>query len=221
MVVSRSAEDRALPIESELCDQFGITRGVLREAMKALVGKGLVEMRPRTGTRVRPRHLWNHLDPDVLRWSAALDRDRTVVELNELRAAVEPAAAALAALHAGADTLARIWRDFFRMEDAAGRGDLDAFIEADARFHEGVLGAGGNEMFRSLSHAIEAVLRESFVVTTTSIDEVAPSLPLHRAVAASIAAGQPSDARAAMNAVIAATELRIGQDREGLTTIDG
>lgn len=219
MVVARPATEAMLPIEPELCEQFDITRGVLREAMKSLVGKGLVEVRPRAGTRVRPRHLWNNLDPDVLRWSAERDRERTVVELNELRQAVEPTAAALAAMHAGPEQVSLIWRQFFRMEEAAERRDLVDFIEADTRFHEAVLGAGANELFRSLGHAIDAVLRESFRVTATSIDDVTPSLPLHRVVAASISSRMPDEASEAMRSVVGATVRRIGQDRHGLNTV--
>lgn len=215
MVVSRSRSEPSLPIEPELCEQLGVSRGVLREAMKSLVGKGLVEVKPRAGTRVRPRHLWNNLDPDVLRWSAEVDRERTVVELNELRRAVEPTAAALAAMHADSAQVSLIWRQYFQMENAAGRGDLDGFIEADTRFHEAVLGAGGNELFRSLGHAIDSVLRESFRATAAEIADVTSSLPLHRVVAASISSRMPDEASDAMRAVIAATVRRIGQDRHG------
>src|SRR5699024_5417201 len=102
--------------------------------------------------RVRPRHLWNNLDPDVLRWSAEVDPDRTIVELNELRQAIEPMAAMLAARHADPDDLSALWRHFVRMEDAAKVRDRSAFVDADALFHAAVLGAGGNEMFRSLGH---------------------------------------------------------------------
>lgn len=219
MVVSRPASEPALPIEPELCEQLGVSRGVLREAMKSLVGKGLVEVRPRAGTRVRPRHLWNNLDPDVLRWSAEIDRERTVIELNELRRAVEPTAATLAAMHADPAQVSLIWRQYFRMEDAASRGDLDGFIEADTQFHEAVLGAGGNELFRSLGHAIDAVLRESFRATATEIEDVTSSLPLHRAVAASISSRMPGEAGEAMLGVIGATVRRIGQDRQGVNAV--
>jgi len=219
MVVSRPETEPALPIEPELCEQFGITRGVLREAMKSLVGKGLIEMKPRAGTRVRPRRLWNHLDPDVLRWTSEFDGERTIVELNELRRAIEPTAAALAALHAGPEQLSLIWRHFFQMEDAAERRDLAAFVDADALFHEAVLDAGGNEMFRSLGHAVDAVLRKSFTVTAATIEDVTPSLPLHREVAASISGSSPAEAADAMRTVVGATVRRIGQDRQGLNTV--
>ncbi|GAB3815854.1 FadR/GntR family transcriptional regulator [Tessaracoccus terricola] len=217
MVLQQESANPVLPIEPELCEMFGVSRSVLREAMKSIAAKGLIEVRPRVGTRIRPRHLWNNLDPDVLRWSAAQDRERTIVELNELRQAIEPAAAALAARHANADERSEIWDHYLRMEDAVRDRDLASFIEADTRFHTGILGAGGNELFRSLGHAIDVVLQDSFRSEAASIDDVASSIPLHRAVAAAITGCLPDEAAAAMRAVVGFTLQRIGQDRQGFS----
>src|SRR5882757_9951537 len=90
-----------LPRETELSQRLGVSRTALREAIKVLAGKGLVESRPKTGTRVRPRSDWNFLDPDVLSWRYAggVSAD-DVRALFELRRAIEPMSAALAAQRA-------------------------------------------------------------------------------------------------------------------------
>src|ERR1700709_2186728 len=97
----------ALPSEMQICAMMDVSRTVVREAIRTLNGKGLVESRPKSGTRVRPPQQWNQLDPDVLRWRLETsDMDSYLTKLFQLRCAVEPAAAALAAGSAGAEGLA-------------------------------------------------------------------------------------------------------------------
>src|ERR1700747_2136427 len=93
-----------LPPEMQICEMMDVSRTVVREAIRTLTGKGLIESRPKSGTRVRPPEQWNQLDPDVLRWHLETENmDRYLAKLFQLRSAVEPAAAALAATHAGED----------------------------------------------------------------------------------------------------------------------
>src|SRR5437867_4809520 len=94
-----------LPAEPEL----GASRTVVREAIKVLAAKGLVESRPKTGTRVRPRESWNLLDPDVLAWlqDGAVSED-LLRKLTEVRRIIEPAAAELAAARADGRDLAAL-----------------------------------------------------------------------------------------------------------------
>jgi DNA-binding FadR family transcriptional regulator len=93
----------ALPNEARLCADLSISRTALREAIRVLAAKGLIETEPRTGTRVRPRESWNLLDPDILGWRAAaapdLDFGRSLLEARHI---IEPAAAELAAKRATA-----------------------------------------------------------------------------------------------------------------------
>src|SRR4249920_2142636 len=94
----------SLPNEADLCTQLGVSRTIVREATKVLASKGLLESRPKTGTRVRPPESWNLLDPDVLAWQwAAMPRAEFVREIFELRRAFEPTVAALAAMRASKD----------------------------------------------------------------------------------------------------------------------
>src|SRR5438045_4398517 len=92
------APGEALPNEEELCRELGISRTALRESVKVLAAKGLVESRPRIGTRVRASECWNLLDPDVLAWRCATSPEPSfALQLNEMREIIEPASAALAA----------------------------------------------------------------------------------------------------------------------------
>jgi len=96
-----------LPSEMQICEMMDVSRTVVREAIRTLTGKGLVEARPKSGTRVRPPEQWNQLDPDVLRWRLETsDMDSYLTKLFQLRCAVEPAAAALAATSAGETDIA-------------------------------------------------------------------------------------------------------------------
>src|SRR5271169_572482 len=126
--------DNPIPIEAELCRQYGASRPVLREAVKMLAAKGLLGARPRRGTWVQPEEKWNLLDPDVLGW--LLERKYSpalLIEFTEIRLAVEPGAATLAARVAGPEEKAAIRHGIERMQ-AADRGDDDP-LDSDIAFH--------------------------------------------------------------------------------------
>ena len=96
-----------LPTEGELCATMGVSRTILREAVKTLVAKGMLVTGPRTGTRTRPPADWNLLDPDVIRWRLEAGVDQAFVrDILELRLAIEPEAAKLAAQRANAADIA-------------------------------------------------------------------------------------------------------------------
>ena len=109
-----------LPSESNLEVRFGVGRGVVREAIKTLSGKGLISVRPRHGTRVLPRSDWSLLDRDVLSW--LIGHDKPDVELllavQEVRSIIEPAAAALAAARATKSDRQRISAALRAMENS-------------------------------------------------------------------------------------------------------
>jgi len=152
------------PVESALCAEFDASRSVLREAVKMLTAKGLLAARPRQGTWVQPEEQWNLLDPDVLRW--LLDRKfslELLAELTEVRMAVEPMAAALAARRAQPTTLAPIREALWRIK-AAERGDDDP-VESDIAFHVAVLRASGNRFFAQLEELIDSSQRFSVRLT--------------------------------------------------------
>jgi len=190
-----------LPNASDWCGELEVSRTVLREATKVLVSKGLLESRPKTGTRVRPADNWNVLDPDVLAWQlAAAPRDRFVRELFELRRVAEPAVAALAAIRASADDIARLENAYRDM--AACGDDPRRFIEPDMRFHRTVLTAIDNGMLRALGGVIETALTLSLYMSLESPRDQRQSLPLHEAVMIAIRDRDPEGARRAMQGLI-------------------
>jgi DNA-binding FadR family transcriptional regulator len=164
IVTGKYADDNPFPIEAELCRQLGASRSVLREAVKMLTAKGLLVSRPRHGTSVQDESMWNLLDPDVLRW--LLERKfslELLAQFTEIRLAVEPTAAMLAAATATPAGLAEIRSAIERMR-AAARGEDDP-LESDIAFHVAVLGATGNRFYAQLEGVIDAALRTSIQFT--------------------------------------------------------
>ncbi|MCX5496133.1 FadR/GntR family transcriptional regulator [Kaistia dalseonensis] len=174
------AEGSALPPEMELCRELEISRSALREAIKVLGGKGLVSVRPRTGTAVRPRDEWNRLDPDLLRWSMDLEPDLDLVfSLIEARQSIEPAAARLAAARATEEDIARLDDAYRRMVEALADSDFQRFNEADTEFHRHLLRASHNVVFHQMATTIDAALAYSFRMTIQRAREPGGSLALH------------------------------------------
>src|SRR5206468_10132480 len=172
-------DDRAFPTEAELAKQHDVSRSVTREAVKMLTAKGLLTARPRKGTTVRPASHWNLFDPDVLRW--LLERKFSLEllrQFSELRIAIEPAAAALAAREADAEAVAAIEAGYARME--AVERDEDDALEADVAFHIAILNACGNPFYRPFRHVVAPALQTS-IRFTSRFNGRAPSLPMHRA----------------------------------------
>jgi GntR family galactonate operon transcriptional repressor len=193
---------QALPPEHELEARFGVSRGVVREAIKMLAAKGLVSVRPRFGTHVKPRHDWSLLDQELLGWLAAdggLDRN-LLLALEETRAIVEPAAAALAAQRAESEDLQRIMAALEAME--RGQADPSAAIAADKEFHLSILEATHNPVLRSFRGAIESILSAVFDVAVAAFSG---NLENHAAVAHAIARGNAAEARTAMDRVLGYT----------------
>jgi GntR family galactonate operon transcriptional repressor len=188
-----------LPPEAELCERFGFSRIVIREAIKSLAAKGLLEVTRRVGTLVLEPTRWNLFDTDIIVWRAestvfdpTLSRD-----LMEMRRIIEPAAVRLAALRASDDDRRNLRSAYMAMARAvAGKGD---YVKADLAFHTTILSACGNQFVRQMQDAMGALLRVSFEVITTKPGGPAHSLPLHEAVCEAIERG---DADAAERAAL-------------------
>lgn len=155
IVSGRYHSGALLTKQAEASETLDVSRGAYREAVQILASKGLVESRPRAGTRVTERHRWNVLDPDVLAWSFLGQPDMDYVQqLFELRAIVEPQAARLAALR-------RTKTDIRRLGDCltAMRRHSSASEEgrtAERQFHHAILDATYNDALKSLSPGIVA-----------------------------------------------------------------
>lgn len=200
-----------LPVEDALAAEIGVSRGVLREAVKALVAKGMLHVRPRTGTRVLPPEHWNHLDRDVLRWKQAGDATALLRDTGELRRIVEPEAARLAADRAGSDDVRVLYDSLAAMEAAAAEPGRSGYVEADIAFHRALLDASGNRLLGSLGRAVDIALEHSFLVSTQTPGAVEASLPGHRAIVEAVEARDPAAAAAAVLAIIEAAEQEIAQ----------
>ena len=147
--------------EDDLGAELGVSRSVLREAIKVLAGKGLLEVRPKTGTRVRPRRSWHLLDPDVVRWQfEQLRRDDDLTELAEVRRAVEPAAARLAAHRRTDGDLADLEAHCKRME--AATAEPIRFRAAELDFLGSVVDASHNTMLSHMGAVIRVALDSAF-----------------------------------------------------------
>jgi DNA-binding FadR family transcriptional regulator len=200
-IVTGGYDERPFPTEADLAKQHDVSRSVTREAVKMLTAKGLLTARPRKGTTLQPQSSWNLFDPDVLRW--LLERKFSLELLrrfSELRIAIEPAAAALAAQAADAEGVASIAAGYERMV-AADAGDDDA-LEADIAFHIAVLHASANPFYQQFRDVVTTALRTSIRFTNRFKGRTA-SLPQHQAVLSAIEARDPDSAKAGMIALIA------------------
>ena len=188
------------PTEAELAKQHGVSRSVTREAVKMLTAKGLLSARPRQGTIVQPTTSWNLFDTDVLRW--LLERQFSIDllrQFNELRVAIEPEAAALAARVATVDDIERVNAGLKRMERAE-RGEDDT-LESDIAFHIAVLRASRNPFYAQFRDVVSTALRTS-IRFTNRIKGRTASVADHAAVRDAIAAHDPDAARSAMRHLI-------------------
>ncbi|WP_306118203.1 MULTISPECIES: FadR/GntR family transcriptional regulator [unclassified Roseitalea] len=191
-----------LPNEADLGAQMAVSRTALRESIRMLAGKGLVESRTRAGTIVLPPTHWNQLDPDLLAWREALPPDYAFVRaLTEAREVIEPAAAALAARRATARDLARIEAAYEAMQ-AAGGADIDASVQADEAFHRAILVASHNAVFANFGAVIGSALRNSFRLTTSASENYALTLEKHGDVLEAIRLRRDEGARALMGDLI-------------------
>jgi DNA-binding FadR family transcriptional regulator len=180
--------------------EFDISRTVLREAMKVLAAKGLVDARQKRGTFVRPRADWQLLDVDVLRWRlAGQSTGELLGQLDEVRSIVEPAGARLAAVRRDEDDLAALTDALAAMADSDPASPTA--VEADLRFHRRLITASHNELLVSMAAMIEVALaaRDSLVHSGNAVRD---PLPAHRAVATAIADGDPDAAERAVRALL-------------------
>jgi DNA-binding FadR family transcriptional regulator len=190
-----------LSSEVAFSEALDVSRGAYREAVQVLTAKGLVESRPKAGTRVLPRNRWNLLDPDVLAWAFAGEPDTQFVRsLFELRSVVEPAAARFAAerrdradLKAMKDALAAMRRHTLATE--LGRA-------ADRDFHDAILRATRNDAMMVLSASIGAAVSWTTQYKQRSRALPRNPIPDHARVYEAIAAGDPDAASEAMRVLV-------------------
>lgn len=194
-------EDSTITLE-RICDEYGVSRTVAREVIQVLASMGLVESRRRTGIRVRPRREWDAYAPAVIRWRlAGADRAGHLGQLSQLRAAVEPMSAALAAVNATDAQRREVVRLAEELEVTGAAGDLRTFLEHDVAFHKLLLEASGNVMFAGLTDVVEEVLRGRTDHHLMPPEPKPEARRLHQMVARAVASGEADVARAAMTTI--------------------
>ena len=190
----------------QLQERYGVSRSVVREAIRVLASMGLVASRRRVGVQVLPATKWNLYDPQVIRWRLASPACVAQLQsLTELRTAIEPEAARLAALRAPLDNASELMGLAGKLWAAGQANDAEGFLILDIQFHRLVLSSSGNEMFAKLSTLVEAVLtgRTQYGLMPRHPHEEA--LQLHVDVASAIQRGNGDDAYAAMVGIMART----------------
>lgn len=199
-IVTGQYEKVPFPTEAQISQANGVSRSVTREAVKMLTAKGLLSARPRQGTIIQPSETWNLFDTDVLRW--LLERKFSVDLLrhfNQLRVAIEPEAAALAARFGHEHDMRGIDAGLARMI-AAEQGH-DEPLDADIAFHVAILKASTNPFYMQFRDVVTTALSTS-IRFTNRIKGRTASIADHQAVRDAIVKRNADQARAAMRHLI-------------------
>lgn len=190
-------KDESLPTEAELCEQFGVSRTAVREAVKMLSAKGLISSRPRQGIRILPEQEWNIFDSDLLRWSLEGNPSlRVLREFLQMRIAIEPEAASLAARYADDAAIDAIGEALEGMRDAKNKPEEG--LQADINFHVSILYASKNRFYIRLRDFIQTALNVSIRHTNVIKGDQDAVIDDHAKVYNAIRNRNPERAKAAM-----------------------
>ncbi|MDJ0335955.1 MAG: FadR/GntR family transcriptional regulator [Rhodoglobus sp.] len=177
--------------------EFAASRTVIREAVRVLESLGMLRSRRRVGVTVQARPGWKALDGAIVRWNLAGEgRREQLLSLMELRSAVEPAAARLAAERASATDRRQLSKLADKLDalGIAGKGDSAEYLDVDVEFHRLLLTSGGNPLLAQLSGPVEEVLRGRAGLGLTPAIPADGTLEHHVATARAVAAGDPDAA---------------------------
>ena len=214
IVAGKPQPGNLLDDEDTLARQYRVSRSVIRDAIKTLSGKGLVEVRRGRGTTVRARSQWGLLDDDVIAWQQSVPADAGMLsQLMDLRRVLEPKAARWAAERGSDESHARILAAVERME--AEKGAVEDFVVADARFHRAILHATENEFLIALEGVIFSALLSSIRLTNDDPRSNEKSLPFHREVYQAIAARDGDRAERVMETLLGDTAERLNARHGG------
>ncbi|KOV85344.1 FadR/GntR family transcriptional regulator [Nocardia sp. NRRL S-836] len=181
-----------------LREELDVSLTALREALKVLSAKGMIDARQKRGTFVQPRSSWNLLDTDVMRWQTEATADPGLfTELTEMRVIVEPAAARLAAERATREDVEALSAALDRM---TGARDLAATVRADHDFHRLLVAAAHNTFLTQVERVVAIGLAERDKLVHGSV--AGDPVPSHRAVLDAITARDPGAAHAAARALV-------------------
>ena len=200
-----------LPVEAELCAAIGVSRTTVREGVKMLASKRLIEISPKTGTRVLPFADWNLLDRDVLAWRLLAQFDTKIVQdIFEMRLCIEPRASALAAQQGSEDGLRAIERRYQDVRETLEQGgDMRLAAQADLEFHMTIINTSQNGMFITIGGAVKAALRVSSEMLHRLPEHPMRELSLYDDVRQSILRHDVDAASLSMTALLQASRVRL------------
>lgn len=199
---NRAGKILQLPKESDLCEQLGVSRSILRESMKVLSGKGMIEMKPRAGTRARAAEYWNRMDPDLLGWQAELGADASFLQqLCEVRLAIEPTAAGFAAVRASSAEIAAVRQVVEKRRAEEGRG-FRKQIEFDLDFQRAIMAASHSVMLQHLAECIRQPFRLALEAMPRTLAEMRLRLDAHDKILSSLERGDAIGARRAAEELV-------------------
>jgi GntR family galactonate operon transcriptional repressor len=211
-----------LPTEPELGEQYQVSRTSVREAMRVLAAKGLVEIRQKVGTRVQDREHWNIFDSDILRWHNDEGKGNAVMrDLIELRQVLEPAAAKLAAGRATIADHGKLLAAINAMENSIESSEK--YAEADVEFHLAVYSSSHNSLMRQFGNVVAEFLIRAFTLQQRVIKDsraLIDDVQLHREVYEAINRGEGEAAAHAMLTVVLEGKSSLIQAIDGLAAID-
>lgn len=199
IISGRFPENSRLPHESELADEFKISRNTLREAMKALAGKSLIDIAPRRGTIVLPKEQWNNLDRDALEWAGSIFKGDPIFmqELFQMRQILEPGAAVAAADNATEQDIVQIQMSYQQMATAISMLDSEEWVKADLAFHNAIFSASHNRFIQSTANIVFHAFQFNFRLIAPQPDSFALNLENHRLLSEAIVRRDSAGAREA------------------------
>ncbi len=203
IVSGRFPVGSVLPNDALMMVQYGVSRTVLREALKTLEAKGLVEAKPKVGTRVSPRSRWNLFDAQVLAWHFNAGPDQAfLASLADIRLALETKAAELAAVRRSADHVRTLHYWVNQMENSID--STENFALADLELHRTIAEASQNPFMRSIGGIVELSLAATFkdIAPEAGRELFAVAVQVHRDIVLAIEARDPDAAHRAMRRAI-------------------
>lgn len=200
-----------LPIEGDLCAQFGVSRTTVREAIKHLAGKRLIDVQPKIGTRVLPFNDWNLLDREVIAWRLNAQFDSKIVEdIFEMRLCFEPRASYLAARNGSTEDHRLIEKRYEKLASIIQDGnDFRLAAQADLEFHMTIINLSQNGMFITIGSAIKAAMRVSSEMLQRHAADASQDLALYDNVRLHIVSRTPDAAADAMYRLLKASLARV------------
>jgi DNA-binding FadR family transcriptional regulator len=199
----------------QLQEEYGASRTVAREVVRALEVMRLTSSKRRVGITVRGPADWNHYDPQLIRWQLdGTQREAALRMLMELRWAVEPSAARFAALRCTPEERGRLRALATRLRTTAKDRDLGTFLDHDIAFHHVVLAASGNPMFCQLSEVVAQVLTGRTAHGLMPAEPQPEAVALHVEVAMAVDAGDADAAEQAMRAIMVQARDEVAEQFE-------